>query len=121
MIKKVLHFSFLVPVLLFLIHQILQKGFQLQIPFIDSYLDPFCLGALAVPLIQLERRIIFKQTHLPLFELIIIAIVLIAISEFLLPLMSESFIADPWDAVFIIMGIGWFLIFNPISVNRLLI
>ncbi len=113
--KAFINYSFLLPAILFLVHQIIQKGFQINLPILDAYLDPFCLGALAVPIMQYERKLFFNQAHFQLIEVIISAIVLIAFSEGLLPLLSNNFIADPWDVVFILIGIGWFLIFNPTS------
>ena len=106
------HFSFLIPAFLFLIHQILQKGFGVQFWFIDSYLDPFCLGALIIPIYQLERKILFKQNVISTLEKVLLILFTIIISEILIPSFFENFTQDIWDALAIIIGSIWFMLFR---------
>tara|TARA_R110002049_G_scaffold304001_4_gene498821 strand:+ start:1305 stop:1655 length:351 start_codon:yes stop_codon:yes gene_type:complete len=108
MMKRLWHFSFLLPSIAFLLHQLMQKLLNIPFPIIDNYLDPFCFGALIPPLLLIERQLLFKQTEFPQLEFIILLLILVIFSEILLPLVSSNFFADPLDAVFILLGGIWF-------------
>ena len=89
---------------IFLLHQLLQKGMGVDVPFAHEYLDP----ALSIPIMlglwQVERRYLFGQTHLTLLETAVGTIFLALIFEFLFPLLSDDFTADPWDYVAYSLG-----------------
>ncbi len=108
MIKRLLHYSFLVPCLAFFVHQFIQKVVGFSLPLADNYLDPFCFGALVPPLLLLERKLLFNQTNYAKLELILLLIVLVIFSEVFLPFISDRFIADPIDMGLIVLGGGWF-------------
>lgn len=110
--KALLHFSFLIPVFSFFTHQVLQKVFNVNLWLIDSYLDPFCLGALIIPLYQLERRLLFNQETISSLEKLLLISFTIIISEIVFPHFFENFTSDFWDAIAILMGSIWFLLFS---------
>jgi hypothetical protein len=117
--RKHLSFSFFLLTLLFLLHQLIQKGLELNLPFIDSYFDPFCFIALSLPLVQLERQILFKQEKLSKVEAFLVFLILALISEFLLPLLSVQFVYDPLDFLAMSLGYVWFIFFDHRAVTQL--
>ena len=108
MIKRLLHYSFLVPCVAFFAHQIIHKIVGLSFPLADNYLDPFCFGALVPPLLLLERKLLFNQTNYSKLELMLLLIVLVVFSEVFLPFVSDRFIADSIDVGLIVLGGGWY-------------
>ena len=99
--KRFLHFSFLCPAILFTVHQILQKALLIHIPFIDSYLDPFCFGAIVPALYVFERSRMVKSVKVGFGELLALTLVLVLFSEYLLPLLSPAFTFDIADILMI--------------------
>jgi branched-subunit amino acid transport protein len=110
--KPFVSIGFLIPAFLFILHQILQKLLQLNYPFIDNYLDPFCFTALCIPLILIERKRLFQHSSISLLELGIYSIALLLVSEGLLPWVSAQFKSDPWDLIPLSLGILWAAFFN---------
>ena len=108
-----LHFSFWVPALLFVIHQILQKLIGVEIPFVDFYIDPFCFSALTMPLYMWERKMLFHQSGISKLEMLVLLTFLILFSEVVLPYFSSQFIADLLDVLMILLGGVWFYCFRP--------
>jgi hypothetical protein len=108
MIKHLLHYSFLLPSVAFLVHQITQKIIGFSFPFIDNYLDPFCFGALVPPLLLMERKLIFNELAYSKLEILVLLTILVIFSEVLLPFIDTRFIADPIDACLIVLGGGWY-------------
>ncbi|GAB3334109.1 hypothetical protein GCM10027429_14970 [Marivirga atlantica] len=108
--KKILfHYGFIIPVLAFTIHQVLEIIFEIHIPFLDNYLDPFCAGAIMLHALAIERKVILdnKLTYLD----VVIAIVLLSIIvEVLFPYLSSRFTADIYDLLSFITGGIWFLL-----------
>lgn len=113
--KRVTHFSFWFPAILFITHQLSQKVLGLHIPFIDFYLDAFCFGAIVPVLMLIERQWLFKQSRYSSVEFVSLLIFLILVSEVLLPFISTNFIADMYDALAILLGGVWFWILQPIK------
>ncbi len=110
--KTFIHYSFLIPLTLFLLHQIIQKIAQVNLPFLDNYLDPFCLGALVIPLFKLERKYLYKSREISRLEMVLTISYVILISELILPYFFPNFVSDIWDALAITTGFVWFLIFG---------
>jgi len=97
--------SFIILVfIVFLIHQILQKGLEVNIPFLDNYLDPFCLGVIAAFLFGLQHRWLFPERKISTLELLVLIAMLSLISEVLFPYLSDQFVADWRDVVAIALG-----------------
>ena len=83
--------------------------FEIHIPFLDNYLDPFCAGAIMLHALAIERKVILdnKLTYLD----VVIAIVLLSIIvEVLFPYLSSRFTADIYDLLSFITGGIWFLL-----------
>lgn len=104
------HYSWVVPLVLFLVHQYLQHWLGLRLELADAYLDPFCAGALALTAVSFERRLFFGQQRLTVADIVVTTGYIIFVSEVLFPYFSDRFIADWLDAVAIVMGMGWFLL-----------
>ena len=116
--NKVLTYgSWLLPLILFLVHQLLQYGLNIPIAWADNYLDPFCAGALGLHLIALERKLYFGQKLLTWTDILVTGGVIIIASEVVLPYLFDRFIADGWDGVAIAGGIAWYLITTPRSIT----
>jgi hypothetical protein len=109
MIRRLLHYSFIIPTVAFLLHQIIQKIAGISAPWFDNYLDPFCFGAIVPPLLLEERAFLFKRTYFTKLEFIILLLILVLFSEILLPFVSSNFVADSIDAILILIGGSWFL------------
>lgn len=112
MIRTFWHFSFWIPAILFVVHQIIQKGLGIQFIFFDYYLDPFCFSALTLQLFVWERNLFFNQLTILKLEVVVLVLFLIVYSEFVLPYLFSQFIYDGWDIVAIILGGIWFYSFN---------
>ncbi|MEN0003224.1 MAG: hypothetical protein AAF798_03740 [Bacteroidota bacterium] len=102
---KSTHILFGVSLLLFLLHQVLQKGLAISIPFIDSYLDPLLCMPILLYLWQWDRRLVWSiQRPLSLSEIIGATIILSMLFEWLFPRWHSGFYADGWDVVGYFMG-----------------
>jgi hypothetical protein len=110
MISELRSYSFWTPLLLFTIHQILQKLLNLPIPFADNYLDPFCFGTICLHFFQIEQKYLFKKEKLNLLEITIMILFLGSMSEIVFPVISNQFIADIFDFIAIISGAFWFIL-----------
>lgn len=110
--KRFLHVSFLCPAILFTVHQVLQKVLLIHISFVDSYLDPFCFGALVPALYTFERNRMTKNDQVGFAELLALTFVLVIFSEYLLPLLSLAFTFDYADMLMIVLGVLWFRVFS---------
>ncbi len=104
--------AFTVILAVFVLHQILQKVLQIGLPFLDAYLDPFCAGALALFLVRFERAKIFGRNYLSKLEIAVVTLVVIFISEFVLPTISHRFVQDWADALTIALGAQYYLVFK---------
>ncbi|MGB3182908.1 MAG: hypothetical protein WBB45_16065 [Cyclobacteriaceae bacterium] len=119
MIKRILtHYGFLIPLVLFAVHQLLQRVLDISIPFADAYLDPFCAGALAPYLLITERKYLFGDHNLLWLDLTILFVVLTLVSELVFPLFSDRFVTDWWDAAAILAGILWYRVTAVKFLNR---
>ena len=107
------HYSWVIPFVLFLLHQYTQIWLGLRIVWADYYLDPFCAGALALSAIAFERRLFFGQQRLTLADIGVTTGYIIFVSEFLFPYFSDRFVADWADVIAILAGVGWFLLTRP--------
>ena len=85
--------------MVFLVHQLLQRGLGVQLPFIDAYLDPFAAGVLAPAGIVIERRLIWRMPdpRLTFWQVVIVVGMVALISEALLPRWFDGFVRDGWD------------------------
>lgn len=96
-------FIFLI-LLAFLTHQLAQRYFDISMPFLDAYFDPFCLGIFSVYLFQFEHKLRFPKRKLSFLETIILIIFVAVLSEFLFPHLSPHFVFDYFDLLAIAAG-----------------
>lgn len=103
-------------VLIFLTHQIVEKGLSIHLPLIDSYLDdllcmPILLGGLLA-----EQMDVLKRQRLTWVEGIICFVLLSWLFEIFLPGIYVSYTADIWDVCcYAFGGLFFFLYLNPKS------
>jgi len=109
----------IVSILLFLGHQYLQRVLQLNIPFLDNYLDPALLMPILLYAVLWERRIILKNTNIMLSnsELLGYFILMAIFGEILFPLLSERFTADYWDILAYAIGTFFYMLARKASNN----
>lgn len=102
---------FLVMLLAFLLHQLLQKVLGIRIPFADNYLDPFLFVPIMLHCHAVERRLINRLRDGPgpagqLSRERIVAGTLLAIlvGEWLFPALDSRFTADWLDVPAYVAG-----------------
>ena len=98
---------FLLCLLLFICHQVLQKGFGISLPLLDCYLDNLLAMPLLLTLLGWERRWLFKRVSgwkLSNLEVVAATVYVIIVSEILFPWLSPAFTADWRDAVVYAFG-----------------
>lgn len=100
--------SFILPSMVFSLHQLLQFSLTIHIDFLDAYIDPLCLGAIMPHFILIEHRLFYKKFHITCLELVVISLILSVFSEIVFPWLSASFIADWKDVIAIASGAVWF-------------
>ncbi len=93
---------FVVSCLLFWINLILEKGFNIFIPWVNSYLDDLLcmpvLLTLSLFLLNMAYRTLFVWGFKPWY--IVLAVIQISIIfEIILPAISATYISDPWDVL----------------------
>jgi len=98
---------------IFLAHQVLEKIFLVDLPFLDSYLDPFLMGILCPGIWAWEKK---DKGGLEPIELMAAFLLLAWLSEWLFPFLSSQFVSDWRDLGGIALGLGVFTLFvnqNP--------
>lgn len=108
---------FIISCLLFVLHQFLQKGLGISMPFIDEYLDNLLAMPIILTLLLVERRVLFKRGknyRLPVLDVVIATFYISLITEVLFPLLSDRFTGDWWDLFFYATGsLVFMLTINP--------
>lgn len=108
--KKIFfHISFILPLLAFIVHQLVELYFKYPIPILDNYLDPFCASVLILHALAFERKILVDWS-LTLLDVIAAVALLALVSELLFPLFSHKFTADVWDVLAFACGGIWFIL-----------
>ena len=100
-----------IPAALFVLHQVLQYGFHVSIPFADSYLDPLLGTPVLIGLHRVESRYLFGAKPFGWGYLAVIAVVFALVSELLFPYLSDAFTADWGDVVAIGLGAVYYGVF----------
>jgi len=97
---------FTVCVVLFLLHQYLQKIVKVSLPVMDNYLDPLLLMPILLPLIVWERQLIHKKINytLPLTHVFGYFLLVSILCEIILPLWNRKMTADVRDILFYALG-----------------
>ena len=82
------------------IHQIVQKLLGLNVPIIDSFLDPLLFMPILLHLILWEQRFLFRKGPdyvLPWKHIMFILIFVAVLCEYFFPLWNNNFTMDHWD------------------------
>lgn len=98
---------FIICALLFVVHQVLQKGLDITFPLVDRYLDNLLTMPIILSLLLVERQYLFKRGkayRLSALDVAIATVFIALISEILFPLLSQKFTTDWWDVVFLALG-----------------
>ncbi len=98
---------FIICLLLFIIHQLLQKVYGQHFPLVDNYLDNVLAMPVILTLFLAERMVLFKKKRnyrLPAADVIIATGYIILITEIIFPLLSNKYSADWADVIFYSMG-----------------
>jgi hypothetical protein len=103
--------------LLFLFHQYLHNETDINITFLNNYLDPFVLMPLLLYAVLWERRIVLKNKNMVLSYTDIFGyfILMVILGEVLFPFASEKFTADYWDILAYALGTLAYIIAKEIS------
>lgn len=88
---------FWVSFVLFVVHQLLQKGFSIHLPFLHAYLDPFLSMPIVLGLLDWERTRRHGWRPLQPWEIAVTALLLILLFEWAFPIWNPAFTADWWD------------------------
>lgn len=106
---------FIISCVLFALHQLLQKGLDISLPLIDSYLDNLLAMPIILTFLLVERRILFRRGKgysLSAMDVILATVYIVIIAEVVFPLLSDNFVTDWRDVIFYALGslIFWFTI-----------
>lgn len=110
------HPVFLISCLLFLLHQLVQKGLGVHIPFIHSYLDDLVVMPIILTLILVERRRFHswgKEFTFSAVDTIGLVFGFSLIFELLFPYISGKFTFDWWD--FLAYSLGGIIFFKTLN------
>lgn len=83
--------------MLFALHQLLQKGCGWNIPFLHAYLDPFLSMPILLGLLDWERKWRYRWQALQLWEIAVATLFFALLFEWVFPAWSSSFTSDVWD------------------------
>ena len=93
--------------ILFIAHQLLQKGLGIHIPIIDPYLDSLLAMPIILSFLLLEKQILFRKGdhyRLTVFEVTVATLFISLVSEWLFPSLSKKFTHDWIDIILFIAG-----------------
>lgn len=107
---------FLISCLLFWVNQLLEKQFEIFIPWVHAYLDDLLVKPVVLGITLQVFRWIHPQKDQFIFTKVQILVGWLYFSflfEFLLPKWSDLYTADPWDIL--AYGIGAILFYQFIN------
>ena len=105
--KLLLSPVFLICLALFLLHQLLQKGLQIQMALADRYLDAFLAMPVILTLLLAEKRWLWKKKasyRLTTLTIAITTAYIIVMVEVIFPWLSDKFTTDWLDIICYIAG-----------------
>lgn len=104
---------FIICLLIFILHQVSQYIFKIQIPFLNNYLDNFLAMPIILTLLLAEKKYIYKQKDQKLnLSFVILATIYVAlVTEWLFPLLSDRFTTDWTDLIFYALGCFFYYLF----------
>ena len=99
-------YLYVICLLIFSLHQVLQLVFHYNLPWANAWLDPFLFPLLLLPLILAEQRFVLRNSgyFFPPLLLTGYFVVLSLLSEYLFPLLSHRFSQDPLDVALMLGG-----------------
>jgi hypothetical protein len=109
---------FIVCLIIFIIHQVLQKVMDIHFERLDNYLDNLLAMPVILTLLLAERRWLFKKGDtytLPALDIGITMLYVISTTEIVFPLFSKEFTGDWVDVFFYAAGAVLF----HYTINRL--
>ena len=98
---------FILCAVLFVIHQLMQKGLDMHFAAIDRYLDNLLAMPIILTFLMIERRYLLvrkKSFHLSALEVLVATFFIVVVAEVFFPLFSRDFTTDWWDVIFYILG-----------------
>ena len=110
MTKRQLFWSCL---LLFALHQLLQKGLGIHLPFLHAYLDPFLSMPLLLGLFDWERGWRYGAAPLQVWEVAVLTLIFTLLFEWGFPRWDDRFTADRYDVVAYGLGSAVYLLAKP--------
>jgi len=108
---------FIIPIILFSIHQIIEKILNFHFVFIDNYLDDLLFFPIVLPLLLIERRWLLKNKnyYFSLLECVVIVLVISLFFEEIVPLFLNSFTKDYFDYLAYFVGAIYYYVFSQKS------
>jgi hypothetical protein len=88
---------FWICLVLFALHQLLQKGFGIHLPFLHAYLDPFLSMPIVLGLLDRERIRRYDWRPLQTWEIAVTTLLFVLLFEWAFPVWNPAFTADWWD------------------------
>lgn len=112
--KKLLQrYGFVLASTAFLLHQLLQKGLQVSLSWLDGYLDDFLCLPILLSIWQWERSRLWNWPRLQTQEVVACILLACFVFEVIYPQLSTAYTADWWDCVAYLLGGLLFLWVNP--------
>jgi hypothetical protein len=98
---------FIICLMLFIVHQVITKGMNIQLGWIDNYLDSLLAMPVILTLWLAERRWLFRQGSsylLPALHVVMATLYIALVAEMVFPLLSRRFTSDWLDVVCYAVG-----------------
>jgi hypothetical protein len=80
-------------------HQLLQKGADIQLPFLSSYLDDILCMPIFLSLWNWERQHLWNWKRLDKIDIVCFTLLVFLLFELILPRQLASCTADWWDGL----------------------
>ncbi|MEM6395286.1 MAG: hypothetical protein AAF741_02995 [Bacteroidota bacterium] len=91
-------------VILFLIHQVLERFLDIEIPALDNHLDAFVSVPILMGLHLAEQRYFWGVRRFSGLYVVVAVVLFSVVFEFLFPWIEPRFTADWWDVVAYVLG-----------------
>lgn len=122
-LKQIFRPWFIIALFLFVAHQIAQKLLNINLPILDSYLDPILLMPLLLHALLWERRLLFgfdDQHILSKKYIFLVWIIVSILAEFIFPSWNKGFTKDPIDILLYLIGSLIFMKFfnHPTEITK---
>lgn len=99
------NYLFWICMVLFVLHQLIQRIPALSFPLLNNYLDPLLFMPILLHGVAWERSWLLKRkTKLKWYEIVLWTLVTMVLFEYILPKYDERFISDPVDVVMYTAG-----------------